>query len=105
MQVPLGILNKSEQKGDDMIDIPDHVHQYVPSTEDGKVLERFFFFFGGNQLTVERATHAQDAWLQSKEQLKKLQGITCKSSASSGELMIINGREGCHSTSQCLTSL
>ena len=51
-----------------MIDILDYAHQYVPSTEDGKVLERIFF--GGDQLTVERATHAQDARLQSKEELK-----------------------------------
>ena len=60
-----------------MIDILEHFHQYVPSTEDGRVLERILF--GGDQLTVERATHAQSARLQSKEQLKKLQGVIPKS--------------------------
>ena len=61
-----------------MIDLLDHFHQYVPSTEDGRVLERILF--GGDQLTVELpVTHAQSPRLQSKEQLKKLQGIISKS--------------------------
>ena len=31
VQVPLGVLNKSEMKYDDMIEIMEHVHQYVPT--------------------------------------------------------------------------
>ena len=31
LQVPLGVLNKSEMKHDDMIAIMEHLHQYVPT--------------------------------------------------------------------------
>lgn len=29
-QVPLGVLAKSEQRGEDMVDILQHIRQYVP---------------------------------------------------------------------------
>ena len=50
-----------------MIDILRHFHQHACMCLQGygRVLEQILF--GGDQLTVERATHAQ---LQSKEQLK-----------------------------------
>ena len=73
MQVPLGVLNKSEMKYDDMIDIMDHLHQYVPTQTsvvqvdlpepDGKIdITKTSFhtiLFGGDQLTSKRARGSQ----------------------------------------------
>ena len=33
MQVPLGILPKNENKGEEMVEIVQHLHQYVPAVE------------------------------------------------------------------------
>ena len=60
IQVPLGVLTKSEQKGDDMIDILMHIHKYVPQKRDGDFAQ---IFLGGDQLTRERAGSAVDARL------------------------------------------
>ena len=43
MQVPLGVLEKSEQTAEDMIDIMRHVHKYVPQTK-GVIAEIIFFW-------------------------------------------------------------
>ena len=73
MQVPLGVLNKSEMKYDDMIDIMDHLHQYVPTKTStvevdlpetgGKIdITKTGFhtiLFGGDQLTSKRARGSQ----------------------------------------------
>lgn len=58
IKIPLGVIRKQETKGDEMIDIVGHVHQYVPM-KDGKIQYRVFF--GGDQLTVERCRLAQNA--------------------------------------------
>ena len=73
MQVPLGILPKSETKYDDMLDILDHVHTYVPSKciQRSKIVpltgevvdfnDREFTttLIGGDQLTAARARGTQ----------------------------------------------
>ena len=64
LQVPLGVLTKSEQAGDDMIDIMTHIHKYIPQNKDGKFIP---VFFGGDQLTRERAGGALDAQLQASD--------------------------------------
>ena len=60
--MPLGVLTKSEQKGNDMIDIIIHMHKYVPTTGSGEP-KYIPIFFGGDQLTRERAGGACDARL------------------------------------------
>ena len=35
-QVPLGVLMKSEQRGEDMVDIVQHIHQYIPKLVSGQ---------------------------------------------------------------------
>ena len=67
---------KAENKTEDMIDILQHIQQYTPVSPQGKILT---IFFGGDQLTRERASSARIAKMQSKDQLKRLQGIIPKS--------------------------
>ena len=55
-----------------MVDILEHVHQYVPKFATG---EYYPLFFDGDQLTRERACGAQDAKLQSDEEGRKLGGV------------------------------
>jgi len=63
---------KSEQSGEDMVDILQHIHQYVPRLASRKY---YPIFFDGDQLTRERASGAQDAKLQSDEDAHKLRGV------------------------------
>lgn len=58
-----------------MIDILQHVQQYSPKSEDGRV---YPIFFGGDQLTRERASAAQEAKLQSSTMIGKLRGVIPK---------------------------
>jgi len=69
------VITKCEKAGDDMIDILFHIHKYVPTTENGDFVP---IFFGGDQLTRERAGGAQDARLQASDPLGRLQGIIPK---------------------------
>ena len=64
MQVPLGVLMKSEQCREEMVDILDYVHKYVPRFRTGY----HQVFFDGDQVTRERVTGAQDAKLLSDEE-------------------------------------
>lgn len=69
------MLTKCEQSGDDMIGILTHIHKYVPTKENGDLIP---IFFGGDQLTRERASGAQDARLQASTREDRLQGVTPK---------------------------
>lgn len=69
------MLSKSEQVGHDMIDIMTHIHTYVPQKDDGQFIP---IFFGGDQLTRERASGAQDARLQASDALGRLAGVIPK---------------------------
>ena len=60
---------KSEQRGEEMVDLLQHIHQYVPMFEPGQY---YPIFFDGDEMTRERASGAQDAKLQSDEEGKKL---------------------------------
>lgn len=71
----MGVLTKSEQSTEGMIDIMLHTQSYVPQSSDGQLLP---LFFGGDQLTRERAYHAQDAKLQSKDPKSRLVGLVPK---------------------------
>ena len=78
LKVPLGVLAKNENKGDDMMEIMYHIHKYVPlvdtfeetevETESGVTFGAEIprsriqqVIFGGNQLTAARARGAQGA--------------------------------------------
>ena len=83
------MLLKSENNYDDMIDIMDHLHKYVPSlhtTEDvtfhstgeHAVAHKVDFhpiIFGGDQLTVKRARGGQKIRSNSKTEDHKLGGL------------------------------
>ena len=89
MQVPLGVLDKNENKNEDMKSILAHLEQYVPVQSDSDIvsdpatdmemevfIDRFhYLLFGGDQLTVERATgtkeHNDNEW----RGLDRLQGF------------------------------
>ena len=66
---------KSENKTEDMVDIIQHFQQYTPVSDDGRVSP---IFFGGDQLTRERAYHAQEAKAQSATVLGRLRGVIPK---------------------------
>ena len=52
-----------------------HIHKYIPQNKDGKFIP---VFFGGDQLTRERAGGALDAWLQASDPLRSLEGVIPK---------------------------
>ena len=64
---------KREQCGEDMVDIMSYLQKYVPRKSTSGDL--YPIFFGGDQLTKERAVGAQDAKLQSKDSQRKLKGL------------------------------
>ena len=69
------MLAKSEQKGEDMVDVMEYVQQYVPKAGNG---DFFPLLFGGDQPTRERACHAQDTKLQSSLPLRRLLSLIPK---------------------------
>ena len=71
----MGVLTKSEATTEEMIDIMHHIQNYVPQSSDGQLLP---LYFGGDQLTRERAYHAQDAKLQSTDPKGRLIGVIPK---------------------------
>ena len=88
IQVPLGVILKNENKGDEMVDIMEHLHQYVPTAKYSeekfistgeKVLEEKAKFHpilvGGDQLTVARARSAIKVKVNSHTPSKRLSGI------------------------------
>ena len=74
--MPLVVLTKSKRSGEEMVDIMYHMQRYVPKSADGK--QFFPILFGGDQLTRERAYHAQDSKLQSSDPLHRLLGLVPK---------------------------
>ena len=58
-----------------MIDILQHIQQYSPKSDDGKV---YPIFWGGDQLMREWASAVQEAKLQSSTVMGKLKGIIPK---------------------------
>ena len=76
----LELLEKNENKTDDMISILEHVHEhYVAKTDDEfpRVVERKVF--GGDVLTNERAFGAQEAMRNMKKSdYERLQGVVTR---------------------------
>ncbi|XP_023931305.1 uncharacterized protein LOC106164375 [Lingula anatina] len=76
LQYPLCLLFRNENE--EMVEILQDLHQrYVPLNEDGKEI-REQIFFGGDQLTEERARNAQKARLDSDTLLEMLMGVLPK---------------------------
>ena len=86
--MPLGFILKYENKGDEMVDIMEHIHQYVPSinycekrtinTGETVLEEKAKFhpvLVGGDQLTVARARSAIKIKANSHSPTKRLSGI------------------------------
>lgn len=86
--MPLGILLKNETKGEDMVDIMSHLHQYVPAVEytrqvfipTGETVETqeaslHTVLFGGDQLTVARSRGAKKARANSISHATRLDGL------------------------------
>ena len=89
VQVPLGILPKNENKGDEMIEIVRHLHQYVPVIEHEedqvipsigetvKVPKAQFspLLLAGDQLTAARVRGAKKAKVSDDAPSTRLEGI------------------------------
>ncbi|XP_070572406.1 uncharacterized protein [Ptychodera flava] len=74
-KVHLGVLEKNEQYGDDMLDILDYINQYVPKHSDDtpeKILS------GGDYLTFERHKEAQSQKQDSPTAYQCLEGLVAK---------------------------
>ena len=89
IQVPLGVLPKNENLGDDMVDILLHLHQYVPlvqttksvhvpvTEEEVDVSQASFrrILLGGDQLTTARARAAIRSRVNSVTSATRLDGL------------------------------
>jgi len=65
-QVPLGVLPYNEQANEDMVQIMDNIHQYVPVIEQAEGETYLPAPFGGDQLTAARALTAKKSRVTSK---------------------------------------
>jgi len=84
-KVPLGLLFKNENANDDMIDILTEIHEkYLPVTKTAddsgnieiEVLQKIFF--GGDQLTEERARNARQGRADGDTEFDRLEGCIPK---------------------------
>ncbi|CAG2202794.1 unnamed protein product [Mytilus edulis] len=73
--IPLGILEKDENKTEEMIEIIEHLHQYTPKAHD-KMMP---LLMGGDGLSVERGEGAQKARADGISQEDRLEGFIWKS--------------------------
>ena len=72
----LDLLDKSENKTEDMISILEHIHEhYIAHTDDDSPLVIKRKVFGGDVLTNERAYTAQLAMMNSPSDFTKLKGV------------------------------
>ena len=81
LQVPLGLIFKSEQKTSEMAEIIKEIHEkYIPISSDihGVIDILSRVPFGGDQLTEERIVNTQKAFLGGDTQFKRLQGVDAK---------------------------
>ncbi|CAC5390067.1 unnamed protein product [Mytilus coruscus] len=74
-QIPLGILEKDENKTEEMIEIIEHLQQYTPKAHD-KMMP---LLMGGDGLSVERWEGAQRARADGISQEDRLEGFIWKS--------------------------
>ena len=88
-QIPLGIILRNENKLDEMAEIMEHLHKYVPfetCTEQqfqlasGEELtiasnKMHHILIGGDQLTVARIRSVQEGLLNSNSPRERMEGI------------------------------
>eukprot|EP00794_Sanderia_malayensis_P017126 gene17124-18847_t len=80
IEIPLGLLMKNESIGSEMIEILEYVHEkYVPCNKGakGKTCTQKVFF-GGDNLTEERARNLQGAMAEGDTDIDRLEGIITK---------------------------
>lgn len=65
--MPLGIIPRNENKTDQLIQIMEELHHYVPAKHQ--------LSFAGDQLTAARARTARKIRVNSKDELKSLRGL------------------------------
>ncbi|XP_071500371.1 uncharacterized protein [Diadema antillarum] len=70
--VPLGVLQKDETKVSDMIDVLDHLTQYVPKDSSSQPIISLLY---GDQLSCERHRDAQNARVNEESQWDRLLGL------------------------------
>jgi hypothetical protein len=89
IQVPLGILPKNENKAKEMVDIVQHLHQYVPAVEyeeelmipscgESVMVARAKFspvLLGGDQLTAARVRGAKKNKVSEDSPSDRMEGI------------------------------
>lgn len=92
--MPLGVILKNENKLEEMVQIMQHVHQYVPkqSFEETYIHENFTvqipravfhqLLFRGDQLTAKRGRGAKKAKINSVDPSRWLDGLIPKAEAS-----------------------
>jgi hypothetical protein len=68
----LGVLNKDENVGKDMIDILKFLHQFVPVGPEGEPISVLSF---GDLLTCERQQNSQEDQRDSPTAFKRLEGL------------------------------
>ena len=87
--MPLGILQKSESNYEDMVDIMNNLHQYIPtktsitkhtvpdSDEEVEIVEDTLHtvLFGGDQMTAARARGSQRIRTNSERGKDRLEGL------------------------------
>lgn len=72
----MGILEKDENITEQMIEVMQHLQQYVPKTNDGKLIP---IMLGGDALSVERGEAASQARMDAITDEDTLEGFTWKS--------------------------
>ena len=79
-QVHLGVLRKNEQYEEDMIDILQRLHPYVPghSDDDDANKKPIKVLSGGDYLTFERHKEAQSAMQDARTPSARLEGLIPK---------------------------
>ena len=87
--MPLGILPKNENKGDEMVEIMSHLHRYVPtvqyakdhfisSTDQTTQVPKAYLhpiLIGGDQLTAARGRGAKKAKVHADSPTSRLEGM------------------------------
>lgn len=85
-KVPLGVQCKNETKGDDMVDIMSHLHQYVPTVDrapdmpstqykPSECVNFHRILVGGDQLTAARARSAKKHMANALTPAGRLEGL------------------------------
>ena len=71
-QVPLGLIFKNENANEDMIEILQQFHDYLPQTHNGGIDGQLF---SGDQLTIERAVNIISSVANGYTPKDRLEGI------------------------------